>query len=113
VDKALHFDIESLDMLVQLMENDFPELVNVFVVDSEPKILALKQAVAVKDFDSLREISHSFKGASGNLSALALSDLCFKIEKLSSEGEHAGIEEVIAQVEQEYRAVKAILQSMV
>lgn len=113
MDKALHFDIEALEMLEGLMEEDFPELVQVFIDDSEPRILALKQAISLKDVESLREISHSFKGASGNLSALPLSDLCFKIEELSRDRQLAGIEILVAQLEQEYLAVKSILQSMV
>lgn len=113
MDKALHFDVEALEMLKGLMEEDFPALVEVFVNDSEPRILALKQAIALKDVESLREISHSFKGASGNLSALPLSDLCFKIEELSRDGQLVGIAELIPQVEKEYLAVKSILQSMI
>lgn len=113
MDKSLHFDIEALEVLVQLMEDDFSELVDVFVRDSEPRIVALKQAIASKDAKSLRDISHSFKGASGNLSALPLANLCFKVETLSRDGEFAGIEEIIPQVEREYLAVKSILQSMI
>lgn len=113
MDKSLHFDIEALEMLVQLMEDDFSELVDVFVRDSEPRIEALKQAIASKDVKSLRDLSHSFKGASGNLSALPLANLCFEVETLSRENNVAGVEEIIFQIEREYLAVKSILQSMI
>lgn len=113
MDKASHFDLEALTMLVEIMEDEFSELVEVFISDSDPRIPALKQALEKKDVISLRELSHSFKGASGNLSALPLADLCFKIEERSRDGQVKGTHELIDQVEQEYLAVKSILLSMI
>ncbi len=100
-------------MLEEIMEDEFPELVKVFIADSDPRIPALKQAFDNKETNTLRELAHSFKGASGNLSALPLAELCFKIEEQSREGKLAEIEDLIHQVEQEYLAVKSNLLSMV
>jgi len=113
VDKASHFDIEALTMLEEIMEDEFPELVEVFITDSDPRISALKQALAGQDTNALRELSHSFKGASGNLSALPLSDLCFKIEESSRAGTIEGTEELIQKIDQEYQQVRSILLSMI
>ena len=113
MDKASHFDIEALTMLEEIMEDEFPELVEVFIADSAPRIPALKLALENKETNTLRELAHSFKGASGNLSALPLADLCFKIEESSRQGEVEGTEELIQQIEQEYLKVKSILLSMV
>lgn len=113
VDKASHFDIEALALLEEIMEDEFPELVNVFVMDSDPRIPALQQALENNETETLRELAHSFKGASGNLSALPLADLCFKIEEKSREGSTEGTNELIQSVEHEYLAVKSILLSMI
>lgn len=113
MDKASHFDIEALTMLEEIMEDEFPELVEVFISDSDPRIPALKQALENKDVMTLRELSHSFKGASGNLSALPLADLCFKIEERSRDGQIDGTDELIEKIEQEYLAVKSTLLSMI
>jgi HPt (histidine-containing phosphotransfer) domain-containing protein len=113
VDKASHFDIEALTMLEEIMEDEFPELVNVFVTDSDPRIPALQQALENNETETLRELSHSFKGASGNLSALPLADLCYQIEEKSREGKTEGTAELIERVEQEYQSVKSILLAMI
>jgi len=113
VDKASHFDIEALTMLEEIMEDEFPELVEVYIADSDPRISALQQALKDQDTKQLRELSHSFKGASGNLSALPLADLCFKIEERSRDGVLEGSAELIQQVDLEYQAVKKILLSLV
>lgn len=115
MNRAHHFDVESLQVLVQLMGEDFPELVEVFVLDSETRIVALKQAIALKDTESLREISHSFKGACANLAALPLAELCFKVETLARDGKIEKIvdADIVAKIEQEYLLVNSILQSMI
>lgn len=112
MDKASHFDIEALVMLEEIMEDEFPELVRVFIKDSDPRIAALKNAFDDQDADGLREISHSFKGATSNLSALPLANLCFSIEQKSRAGDLTGVDAIIQQVEVEYSAVKSILKSM-
>lgn len=113
MDKASHFDMEALVMLEEIMEDEFPELVNVFITDSDPRIEALKNAFNEQDFESLREMSHSFKGASGNLSALPLANLCFSIESKSRARDLGGMDVLIKQLETEYIAVKNILNTMI
>ena len=113
MDKASHFDIEALTMLEEIMEDEFSELVQVYIDDSDPRIAALQKAFEDQDTMQLRELSHSFKGASGNLSALPLAELCFKIEERSRDGVLEGSEDLIKQVEREYQAVKSILLSLI
>lgn len=113
MDKASHFDIEALALLEEIMDDEFPELVNVFVADSDPRIPALQQALAKNETDTLRELAHSFKGASGNLSALPLADLCYQIEEKSREGKTEGTAELIERIDGEYQQVKSILLTMI
>lgn len=113
MDKASHFDIEALTMLEEIMEDEFPELVQVYIADSDPRISALRKAFEDQDTMQLRELSHSFKGASGNLSALPLAELCFKIEERSRDGIIDGSDDLINQIDIEYQAVKSILLSLI
>lgn len=113
MDRASHFDTEALTMLEEIMEDEFPELIQVFIDDSEPRISALLRAYEKQDCTSLREIAHSFKGASGNLSALPLADLCFKIEEKARDTNLEGIEPLISAIDIEYQIVKTVLLSLI
>jgi HPt (histidine-containing phosphotransfer) domain-containing protein len=113
LDRASHFDTEALAMLEEIMEDEFPELIQVFIDDSEPRISALLQAYENQDCTSLREIAHSFKGASGNLSALPLADLCFKIEEKARGENLEGIQPLISAIDVEYQVVKSVLLSLI
>jgi HPt (histidine-containing phosphotransfer) domain-containing protein len=113
LDKAAHFDTEALTMLEEIMEDEFPELIQVFIDDSEPRVSALLQAYENQDCSSLRDIAHSFKGASGNLSALPLADLCFKIEEKARDTNLEGIEALIGEIDVEYNVVKSVLLSLI
>jgi len=113
LDRASHFDTEALTMLEEIMEDEFPELVQVFIEDSEPRVSALRQAYENKDCTSLREIAHSFKGASGNLSALPLADLCFKVEEKARGANLEDIQPLINEIDVEYQVVKSVLLSLI
>lgn len=113
MDRASHFDTEALTMLEEIMEDEFPELIQVFIDDSDPRISALLKAFEDQDFTSLREIAHSFKGASGNLSALPLADLCFKIEEKARDANLEGIDALIGAIDIEYNVVKSVLLSLI
>lgn len=113
MDKTSHFDTEALTMLEEIMEDEFPELIRVFIADSDPRLPALQQALDDQSCPALREIAHSFKGASGNLSALPLADLCFKIEEKSRDSNLEGVQPLITAIESEYQAVKSILLSLI
>lgn len=111
-DKASHFDMEALKMLEEIMEDDFPKLIEVFIVDSDPRVEQLEQAFENSDCNELREISHSFKGASGNISALPLADLCFQLEEIVRKESLDGVPELIACINNEYKNVRSILLSL-
>lgn len=109
MDKKSHFDIEALEMLEEIMEDEFPELIRVYIADSDPRLDALKQAVSDNNCLELRELAHSFKGASANIAAMPLADLCYKIEEKAREDILEGIDQLIIATEAEYASVRALL----
>lgn len=113
MDKASHFDIEALLMLEEIMEDEFPDLIHVYIADSDPRVEALRRAYDESNCQALSEISHSFKGASGNISALPLADLCFKIEDKANLNVLDGIPSLITSIDSEYQNVKSILLSLI
>jgi HPt (histidine-containing phosphotransfer) domain-containing protein len=113
VDKESHFDTEALVMLEEIMEEDFSELIHVFIEDSDPRVPAMQLALKEGNSSVLRDIAHSFKGASSNLSALPLADLCFKIEEEVNATNLKSIQSLITAVDHEYQTVKSILLSLI
>jgi HPt (histidine-containing phosphotransfer) domain-containing protein len=113
LNKTSHFDTEALVMLEEIMEDDFPELIQVFIADSDPRVPAMQLALEEQNSSALRDIAHSFKGASSNLSALPLADLCFKIEEKARDTNLESIHSLITAIDTEYQAVKSILLSLI
>lgn len=109
---AEHFDPESLDMLREVMDDEFSDLMQVYIDDSRQRLPLLAQALQQQDAQQLRELAHSFKGASSNISANVLAQLCYQLETAAREDKLAGAGSLIAQIEAEYYAVETLLQDM-
>jgi HPt (histidine-containing phosphotransfer) domain-containing protein len=113
---AIHLDYSVLSTLQEIMEDEYPTLLDVFLDDSEHRITRLQQmlqgyAGGSGDFD-LQELSlmaHSFKGSSGNMGALHLADLCRELEERSRREEVAGLEDLLASIDLEYVTVRRLI----
>ena len=69
-----HLDGPILAELEEIMEDDFGVLLDISD-DASQKIELLDGALEAHDASSIRELSHSLKGASSNIGALPLSRL--------------------------------------
>ncbi len=61
-------------------ETFLQELIDIYIEDFMEKYVQLEQAVARSDFDNIKEIGHSLKGSSGNLSLNGLHETAYGIE---------------------------------
>ena len=104
-----HLDGPILAELQEIMEDDFGVLIETYIEDGDNKISDLKQALGSADVSALRELSHSFKGASCNIGALPLSRLCETVEHLAKDGQVADIEPLLPGIETEFGVVKDLL----
>lgn len=107
---VVHLDYSVLTTLQEVMEDEYPTLLDVFLKDSEYRISRLRQLMSVAAFD-LQELSltaHSFKGSSGNMGALRLAELCRELEERSRRGESDGLCELLAAVDSEYSTVRRL-----
>ena len=106
-------DSESLDLneVLQRVQNDrelLIELFNIFFEDCPGKMSNLKSAVQKKDFNSIRDIAHSMKGASGNISAKKIHNSFFKIEQMGKNSDLNGIDGLIKDLEEQIKELKKI-----
>ncbi len=106
-------DKELLSELREIMEDEFPSLIETFLVESEKQYLAVQGAWQAQDLDELRREAHALKGSCGNVGALALNSLCADIERKAHEGETAGIEEMLQETGGQLQTVYRALNNLV
>lgn len=90
-------DSEVLDALQELMQDDFPILVETFTQDAEQRLQQLRSHLHSGDWRALRHSAHSFKGSCGNMGALALQDVCLQLELAA---EQADVDQASALIKQ-------------
>jgi HPt (histidine-containing phosphotransfer) domain-containing protein len=56
------------------------ELIDIYIEDFIEKYGQLKQAIEQGEFDTIKEVGHSLKGASGNLSLAGLQETAYSLE---------------------------------
>ncbi|MBA1291858.1 Hpt domain-containing protein [Pseudomonas lurida] len=104
----VHLDPVVLSGLQEVMESEYPKLLDTFLDDSQKRIEALRQSRG--DAKALGRIAHSFKGSSGNLGAVRLAHLCQRLEAESAEA--AGdLEALVDQIDLEFALVKPLYES--
>lgn len=101
-----HLDGAALQELRTVMGSEFPLLVQTFIKDSGERVESIRRACAAADADALRRAAHSFKGSSGNMGALQLSELCRQLEELGRDGSTAGAPLLAERLAAEFDAVR-------
>ncbi len=98
-----HLDRDALSALQDIMEDEYPLLLDTFLEDSRKRLGQLHQASNAVD---LGAAAHSFKGSSSNMGALRLAELCRQLEQLAGQLPLVGVEELINQIDHEYELVR-------
>ena len=99
----LHLDPQVLSGLQEVMEGEYPKLLDTFLDDSQKRVEALRKAR--DDAKALGRIAHSFKGSSGNLGAVRLAQLCQRLEAESVEAA-ADLGALVDQIDREFAVVR-------
>lgn len=93
------------------MEDEYPVLLDTFLLDSEERLLILHQAEQAADALTLRLAAHSFKGSCSNMGALILAGLCKQLEEAGRLGQLEQAPELVEQIEREFAIVRTLLKS--
>ena len=99
----IHLDPRVLSGLQEVMEDEYPKLLDTFLDDSQKRVEALR--MARDDAKALGRIAHSFKGSSGNLGALRLAQLCELLEAESVEAA-SDLGALVDQIDREFAVVR-------
>ena len=99
----IHLDPDVLSGLQEVMEGEYPKLLDTFLDDSQKRVEALRMARG--DATALGRIAHSFKGSSGNLGAVRLAHLCQLLEAESVEAA-SDLGALVDQIDREFAVVR-------
>lgn len=109
-------DFKYIDNILALRREGAPDIlgrvIDHYLTESPHTIQCLNDAVAADDGDVIRSISHKFKSGSANLGASGLADLCWEMERSAGSSSMISNKELLAEIENEYKAVEAALTSV-
>ena len=100
--------IDLKDVLERVQDDKelLAELFDIYQEDFVIKRQALGEAIVAKDIPKIKEVAHSMKGASGNISAKPLYAACLKLEGLAKEGNTDGMQEIAEAIDGYFEQIK-------
>ena len=107
-----HIDTEQLAELKEVLEDEFSVLIDTYLTDAKLRLNLIKNGIATQDYEAVRLAAHSLKGASANLGAQALAQLCEKLEHDCKVGHYAEFDALFLQAQAEFVEVNQQLLMM-
>ncbi len=101
----VHMDHKVLNELQEVMEGEFPVLLDIFLSDSDQRLDQLHQATDPRD---VTVVAHSFKGSSSNMGAIRLAHLCGQLEERALKKQLSDIKELVIKIDHEYQMVRQL-----
>jgi HPt (histidine-containing phosphotransfer) domain-containing protein len=103
-----HLDRDVLSALQEVMEEDYPTLLDTFLADSIERLSQLHKA---DDAEKLGATAHSFKGSCSNMGAIRLAQLCNELEQRSKQDSLEGIEKLISEIDSEFAIIRPLYEA--
>ncbi len=100
---------ELLEELKDIMEEEFPLLLQTYLRESELQFQRIDEAWQAQELDDLRRSAHSLKGSSGNIGAEALAELCADLERSAKSAEVDNVPSTMQALAGEFNAVKDVV----
>jgi len=105
---AEHLDSRVLATLQEVMDAEYPVLLDTFLVDSEERLRLLQAACQGGEAESLRQAAHSFKGSCSNMGASLLAELCREMEETARREQLDEAPALIERIEREFAIVRIL-----
>jgi HPt (histidine-containing phosphotransfer) domain-containing protein len=106
---TIHLNLEQLSELKEVLEDEFSVLITTYLEDAQLRQQMITAAISAKDYEAVRLAAHSLKGASANLGALMLAEICEHLEHDCRAGSYDNCEVYNQQIVEEFAIVKAEL----
>jgi len=103
-----NFSIDLKDVFLRVQDDKelLAELFDIYLEDFVVKRQALADAIAAHDIAKVKEVAHSMKGSSGNISAKPMYAACLQLEVLAKEGKTDGMLEVLTSIDSYFERIK-------
>ena len=108
---GLHIDPVMLLTLQEIMEDEYPSLLDTYLNDCDERLRLLQAALGDADPHALREAAHSFKGSSRNLGASQLAELCQQLELCGQNGDLRQARPLLRLMEKELGIVSMLVRA--
>ena len=105
-------DIIDMDDVMERVQDDrelLMELLDIFQNDYIIKRKLFGEYLAAQDAEQLRDVAHSLKGASGNISATQMFATCMKIEKMADDNILEGLGELFQTLDKQFEDLQACI----
>jgi two-component system sensor histidine kinase/response regulator len=107
-------DRSVLAGLRELQEEGEPdlleELIELFLADVPPQLVALRKAAEADDAHSVERIAHTLRGSCANMGAVEMETLCTELQEMGRSGELRAAPGLIARLEEEFGRVRAVFE---
>jgi HPt (histidine-containing phosphotransfer) domain-containing protein len=104
IDYSIIEELKSLDD-----ENEpsgLPELLDLFIQETEKRIILLSQFLKNHDFKGMSDLTHSLKSSAASVGASLLAEIAGKMEPLTKFSDFNDLDKLFAQFKTEFSKVK-------
>ena len=107
-----HLDMEQLNELKEVLEDEFQVLINTYLIDAQLRLKLIEEGLDTKNYEQVRLAAHSLKGASANIGALILTQLCEQLEHDCKVGQYKNLTEQLDILRGEFSNICDTLQKV-
>lgn len=107
-----HLDKDQLAELKEVLEDEFDVLINTYLTDAQLRLQLIEQGIAAQNYEQVRLAAHSLKGASANIGALQLAQLCEHLEHDCKAEDYSRLSILFSNTVNEVEVVKNLLNNL-
>ena len=89
------------------------ELIELFLADVPPQLVALREAVEADDAHSVERIAHTLKGSSANLGATEMVAICSELEDVATSSNLSRTPQLLERLEGEFGRARMALEATI
>lgn len=108
-----HINLSQFEELKELLSEDFTDLMQTYMQDSLQRLSEMDTAYTNLDNRLGYNAAHSLKGASSNLGATELTELCYKLQEICRTGQIHRHQQLIEEIKTECHAVNDQIKSLI
>lgn len=110
-------DNNTLDLkdVLERVQDDWEllmELLDIFSEDYTEKREVLNELIKENNFEEVRNIAHSIKGAAGNISAKTMHATSERIERLAEEENLTTVKELLAELDKQFVQLQGCIKEL-